>query len=110
MTKEDFKDLKMFAEKCDKILMSDDLTFENYEAAIKELNDNDIKVGDLVYHDKIFVLVTYKNEDVWEGITVSEGKILRFKKTDDWKIYRRTTHMKDVLEDLIQTAKLYADL
>lgn len=44
MTKEDFKDLKMFAEKCDKVLMSDDLTFEDYEAAIKELNDNDIKV------------------------------------------------------------------
>lgn len=67
-------------------------------------------MGDLVCHDKIFVLVTYKNEDAWEGITVPEGKALRFKKTDDWKIYRRTTHMKDVLEDLMQTAKLYADL
>lgn len=41
-------------------MMSDDLTFEDYEAAIKELNDNDIKVGDVVCHDKIFVLVTYK--------------------------------------------------
>lgn len=110
MTKEDFKDLKMFAEKCDKVLMSDDLTFEDYETAIKELNNNDIQVGDLVYNDKVFVLITYKNEDDWEGITVPEGKVLRFKKTDDWKIYRRTTHMKDVLEDLMQTAKLYADL
>lgn len=106
MTKKDFQDLKMFAEKCDKVLMSDDLTFENYEAAIKELNDNDIKVGDVVCHDKIFVLVTYKNESVWEGIIIPEGKIL----ADDWKIYRRTTHMKDVLEDLMKTAELYADL
>lgn len=63
ITKKDFKDLKMFAEKCDKVLMSDDLTFEEYEAAIKELNDNDIKVGDLVYNDKIFALITYKNEN-----------------------------------------------
>ena len=110
MTKEDFKDLKMFAEKCDKVLMSDDLTFEDYEAAIKELNDNNIKVGDLVYNDKVFVLVTYKDEYVWEGIIIPEGKILRFKKADDWKIYRRTTHMKDVLKDLMETAEFYADL
>lgn len=110
MTKEDFKDLRMFAEKCDKMLISDDLTFEDYKAAIKELNDNDIKVGDLVCHDKIFVLVTYKNEYVWEGIIIPEGKILRFKKADDWKIYRRTTYMKDALKDLMKTAEFYADL
>ncbi len=110
MTKEDFKDLKMFAEKCDKVLMSDDLTFEDYEAAIKELNDNDIKVGDLVYNDKIFALITYKNENDWEGIIIPEGKILRFKRTDGWKIYRRTAHMKDVLKDLMETAEFYADL
>lgn len=110
MTKQDFKDLKMFAEKCDKILMSDDLTFENYEAAIKELNDNDIKVGDIVYRNKIFVLITYTNEDIFGGIKIPEGKVLSLKKTEDWKIYRRTTHMKDVLEDLIKTAELYADL
>lgn len=110
MTKEDFKDLKMFAEKCDKVLMSDDLIFEDYEAAIKELNNNDIKVGDLVYNDKVFVLITYKNEDGWEGIMIPEGRVLSFKKADDWKIYRRTTHMKDVLKDLMKTAELYADL
>lgn len=110
MTKEDFKDLKMFAEKCDKVLMSDDLTFEDYEAAIKELNNSDIKVGDLVYNDKVFVLITYKNEDVWEGIMIPEGRALSFKKTEGWKIYRRTIHMKDALEDLMKTAECYADL
>lgn len=106
MTKKDFKDLKMFVEKCDKILMSDDLTFEDYTAAIKELNSNDIQVGDLVYRDKIFVLITYTNEDIFEGIRIPEGRAF----SEDWKIYRRTTHMKDVLQDLIKTAELYADL
>lgn len=110
MTKEDFKDLKMFAEKCDKVLMNDDLTFEDYEAAIKELNNNDIKVGDLVYNDKVFVLITYKNEDGWEGIIIPEGNILRFKKADDWQIYRRTAHMKNTLKELTKTAEFYADL
>lgn len=110
MTKEDFKDLKMFAEKCDKVLMSDDLTFEDYEAAIKELKNSDIKVGDLVYNDKIFALITYKNEDDLEGIMIPEGRVLSFKKIGDWKIYRRTAHMKDTLKDLMQTAELYADL
>lgn len=110
MTKKDFQDLRMFAEKCDKVLMSDDLTFEDYEAAIKELNNNDIKVGDLVYNNKVFVLITYKNEDVWEGIMIPEGRVLSFKKIEGWKIYRRTAHMKDTLKDLMQTAELYADL
>lgn len=110
MTKKDFQDLKMFAEKCDKVLMSDDLTFENYEAAIKELNDNDIKVGDLVYNDKVFVLITYKNEDDWEGIMIPEGRVLSFKKTGGWKIYRRMAHMKNTLKELMKTAKFYADL
>lgn len=110
MTKEDFKDLRMFAEKCDKMLISDDLTFEDYEATIKELNDNNIKVGDLVYNDKVFVLITYKNEDGWEGIMIPEGRVLSFKKIGSWKIYRRTTHMKDVLKDLMETAEFYADL
>lgn len=109
MTKEDFKDLKMFAEKCDKVLMNDDLTFEDYETAIKELNNNDIKVGDLVYNDKVFVLITYKNEDDWEGIMIPEGRVLSFKKIGDWKIYRRTAHMKNTLKELMKTAEFYAD-
>lgn len=70
----------------------------------------DIKVGDIVYRNKIFVLITYTNEDIFGGIKIPEGKILSLKKTEDWKIYRRTTHMKDVLEDLMKTAELYADL
>lgn len=41
---------------------------------------------------------------------IPEGKILRFKRTDGWKIYRRTAHMKDVLKDLMETAEFYADL
>ena len=109
MTKKDFKDLRTFAEKCDKVLMSDDLTFEDYEAAIKELNNNDIKVGDVVCHDKIFVLVTYKNENDWEGIIIPEGRVLSFKKIGDWKIYRRTAHMKNTLKELMKTAEFYAD-
>lgn len=110
MTKEDFKDLKMFAEKCDKVLMNDDLTFEDYETAIKELNNNDIKVGDLVYNnDKVFVLVTYKNEDDWEGIMIPEGSVLSIRKIGDWKIYRRTAHMKNTLKELMKTAEFYVD-
>lgn len=56
MTKEDFKDLRMFAEKCDKMLISDDLTFEDYEAAIKELNDNNIKVIKNIFWRRISYL------------------------------------------------------
>ena len=106
MTKEDFQDLKMYANVYDNM----DLTFEKYETELEELKDSKkIKVGDIVRHEDIFILVTYKDKDDFEGIMIPEGQVLSFK-AEGWKIYRRTTHMEDTLKELMKTAEVYADL
>lgn len=110
MTKEDFQDLKMYANVYDNIYIREDLTFEKYETELEELKDSKkIKVGDIVRHEDIFILVTYKDKDDFEGIMIPEGQVLSFK-AEGWKIYRRTTHMEDTLKELMKTAKVYADL
>lgn len=89
------------------IYIREDLTFEKYEAELEELKDSKkIKVGDIVRHEDIFVLVTYKDEDAFEGIMIPEGQVLSFK-AEGWEIYRRTTHMEDALKELMKTAEVF---